>query len=81
MKRFTRYVGGAMALSLVLSLMGPVPVFAATAPSLGLAESYAVFGKAGVTNNSNVGTTNIWGNVGADASVTNLDDASQVEEV
>ncbi|HLD21032.1 MAG TPA: ice-binding family protein [Patescibacteria group bacterium] len=79
MELFHRYIGGVMALSLVLSLIGPVPVSAATAPSLGLAESYAVFGKAGVTNDSAVGTTNIWGDVGADASVTFLDDATQVD--
>ncbi|MBI2473063.1 DUF3494 domain-containing protein [Candidatus Uhrbacteria bacterium] len=79
MKLFKRYIGGVAALSLVLSLMGPMPVSAATAPSLGLAETYAVFGKAGVTNDSAVGTTNIWGNVGADSSVTDLDDATQVD--
>jgi uncharacterized repeat protein (TIGR01451 family) len=66
-------------LSLILSLMGPLPVSAAEAPSLGVAESYAVFGKAGVTNDSSAGTTHIWGDVGADASVTDLDDATQVD--
>jgi len=44
-------------------------VFAATAPDLGAADSYAVFGKAGVTNDAG-GTTHIWGNVGADDMVT-----------
>lgn len=54
--------------------------FAATAPTLGAAASYAAFGKAGVTNNSNVGTTHVWGDVGADATnVTNLNDATQVD--
>ena len=52
---------------------------AATAPNLGVAEGYAVFGKAGVTNDSAAGTTHIWGDVGADASVTNLNDATQVD--
>lgn len=46
---------------------------AATAPDLGVADSYAVFGKAGVTNDTG-GTTHIWGNVGADllSNITNL---------
>jgi len=48
-------------------------VFAATAPDLGAADSYAVFGKSGVTNDAG-GTTHIWGNVGADYmdTITNL---------
>lgn len=59
---------------LALGILAPVAAHAATAPDLGTAASYAVFGKAGVTNNSNVGTTHIWGDVGADAmsSITNL---------
>lgn len=36
---------------------------AATAPSLGLADGYSVFGKAGITD---VPTSHVWGNVGAD---------------
>lgn len=46
---------------------------AATAPDLGVSDSYAVFGKTGVTNDAG-GTTHIWGNVGADllANITNL---------
>lgn len=54
-------------------------VYAATAPSLGVADSYAIWGKAGVTNDV-AGTTHIWGNVGADllTSITNLL-ASQVD--
>lgn len=76
---YSRLIGGAAALSLVLGLMGPLPASAATAPSLGVAEDYAVFGKAGVTNDSDVGTTHIWGNVGADASVTGLNDGTQVD--
>ena len=71
---YLRFIAGTAVLSFVLGFMGGVvPVIAATAPSLGLAESYAVFGKAAV------GTTHIWGNVGADSSVTNLDDAAQVD--
>jgi len=56
-------------------------VFAATAPNLGTADSYAVFGKTGVTNDAG-GTTHIWGNVGADlkANITNLID-SQVDGI
>lgn len=69
-------------IALTLSLTGSITAFAATAPTLGAAASYAVFGKAGVTNDSNVGTTHIWGNVGADAvNVTNLNDATQVDGV
>ena len=48
-------------------------IYAATAPDLGAADSYAIFGKAGVTNDAG-GTTHIWGNVGADSigDITNL---------
>lgn len=67
---------------IAFGLTGSISVFAATAPTLGVAASYAVFGKAGVTNDSNVGTTHIWGNVGADAiNVTNLNDATQVDGI
>ena len=55
-------------------LLFPVSkAFAATAPDLGAADSYAVFGKSGVTNDAG-GTTHIWGNVGADdiGTITNL---------
>lgn len=69
-------------IALILGLSGPITTFAATAPTLGAAASYAVFGKAGVTNDSNVGVTHIWGNVGADAvNVTNLNDATQVDGI
>ena len=52
---------------------------AATPPNLGSAASYAVFGKAGVTNTGAL--THIWGNVGADllTNLTGLDDATQVD--
>jgi hypothetical protein len=75
MKKFKKVSAAAVsAVAIVLSLVGVDTALAATAPNLGAAESYAVFGKAGVTNNSAVGTTHIWGNVGADlfASITNL---------
>jgi len=75
-------LGGAAAVfSLVLGLVAPSAVFAATAPNLGTAAPFSAWGKTGVTNNSNVGTTHHWGNVGADllASITNLDDAAQVD--
>jgi len=54
-------------------------VFAVMPPGLGLgtADSYAVFGAAGVTNTG--ASTHIWGDVGADSSVTGLDDATQVD--
>lgn len=69
-------------IAFLFGLTGPLTTFAATAPTLGAAASYAAFGKAGVTNDSNVGTTHIWGNVGADATnVTNLDDATQVDGI
>jgi len=47
-------------------------VLAVTPPDrgLGAADSYAVFGKAGVTNTG--APTHIWGNVGADSSVIGL---------
>jgi len=47
-------------------------VLAVTPPDrgLGTADSYAVFGKAGVTNTG--APTHIWGNVGADSSVIGL---------
>jgi hypothetical protein len=53
-------------------------VFAVTPPDrgLGAADSYAVFGAAGVTNDG--APTHIWGDVGANSSVTGLNDATQV---
>lgn len=66
----------------VLGLTGPIAALAVTAgvaPSLGVADSYAVWGKAGVTNSGVA--THIWGNVGADSlsNITGLDDATQVD--
>ncbi len=55
-----------LAIVFTFGLIGPITAQAATVPSLGAADSYAVFGKAGVTN-SGLGTlTHIWGDVGAD---------------
>jgi hypothetical protein len=69
-------------LAIPMAISGVSVAHAATAPTLGAAETYAVFGKAGVTNDSAAGTTHIWGNVGADATnVTDLDDATQVDGV
>lgn len=50
-------------------------VFAVTPPDrgLGTADSYGVFGAAGVTNDG--ASTHIWGDVGANSSITGLDDA------
>jgi len=81
MKKAIGICKGAIALFAISVLIGPIMVLAASAPDLGTSSSYAVFGKAGVTNNSNVGTTHIWGNVGADllTSITNLNDATQVD--
>ena len=80
MKKAVGIFKGAMALFIVSVLINPIVASAATAPSLGASDSYAVFGKAGVTNDSFTGTTYVWGNVGADllTSITNLDDATQV---
>ncbi len=68
-------------LSFFFGVVTPISVSAATAPNLGTAAPFSAWGKAGVTNNSNVGTTHHWGNVGADSlpSITNLDDVTQVD--
>lgn len=73
-----------LALSSVLGLVAPTAALATTAPNLGTnATGYSVFGNAGVTNNSEAGTTHVWGNVGGNAvpsgtGVTNLSDLNQV---
>lgn len=75
MKSINRnFIVAAVAVSLALGFALPFAARAATAPDLGVAAGYGVFGKAGVTNDSNVGTTHIWGNVGADTmtNITNL---------
>ena len=59
MKNFSKIL---LVFSFVLGLTGTT--MAATAPSLGLADGYSVFGKAGVTDVP--ATTHVWGNVGAD---------------
>ncbi len=80
MKKAVGIFKGVMTLFLISGLIGPFAL-AATAPDLGIASSYAIFGKSGVTNDSVVGTTHIWGNVGADTltNVTGLNDATQVD--
>lgn len=76
MKKTLKVLGGATALALVLSLVGPLSVSAAVgvAPSLGIAAPFSTWGKTGVTNFLGVSTTTHWGDVGADniASITNL---------
>ncbi|MDO8469082.1 MAG: ice-binding family protein [Candidatus Peribacter sp.] len=69
-----------LGLSMVVPSVPAAHAAAGTAPGLGTAASYAIFGAAGVTNNV-ASPTHIWGNVGADllASITNLDDATQVD--
>lgn len=67
----------------VLCLTGLSPARAATAPVLGVAAGYSVFGNTGVTNDLSA-TTHVWGNVGGNGAgggtgVTNLDDATQVD--
>lgn len=73
--------GGIAACAFVLGLAGPLTASAQVAPSLNTAAPFSAWGKAGVTNNSSVGTTHHWGNVGADlfANITNLDDVTQVD--
>jgi uncharacterized repeat protein (TIGR01451 family) len=66
------------ALLFVASLVGPVPALAATAPTLGAAAGYGVFGVTAVTNDGSA-TSHVWGNVGSDTSVTGLDDTTQVD--
>lgn len=79
MKRFNNVSVAVSAIIFLFGLAGSV-AHAATAPDLGIADSYAVWGKAGVTNDVG-GSTHIWGNVGADllTDITNLDDATQVD--
>lgn len=81
MRRLKRIAGSVAALSLVLGLAGPISVSAATAPDLGAAATYSVYGDAGVTNDLSA-TTHVWGNVGHNGlGATNLDDATQVDGV
>lgn len=61
MKDFARFFGGVTIFSLVLGLVGPIHVLAATTPSLGLAASYGVL--ASTYTNTVIGTT-INGDVG-----------------
>ena len=70
-----------LVISLVIGFAKPIVVFAApvgTAPDLGTAAPFAVFGKAGVENTG--AGTHIWGDVGADSmlNITGLI-ASQVD--
>lgn len=71
----------ALSASLFLGFALPVAAHAATAPALGAAAAYSVYGDAGVTNDVG-GTTHVWGNVGHNnLGATNLDDATQVDGV
>jgi uncharacterized repeat protein (TIGR01451 family) len=84
MKKINKVLAVMLGVALILGLVGPNSAQAATAPVLGVATGYSVFGNAGVTNNSTVGTTHVWGNVGGNGipsgtGVTNLDDATQVD--
>ena len=67
-----------LVVSLALGLIGPITAHAATAPDLGLANSYSIFGKSAVTNTG--AGTHLWGNVGADllSNITGLT-AGQVD--
>lgn len=57
-----RFIGGVAVCSVLLGLIGPVSVSAATtAPTLGAASGYSVFGSAGVTD---AGGSSMWGDVG-----------------
>ena len=57
------FTAAVFAVALLFSLFVSTTVFAATAPNLGAAEAYAVYGDAGVTNDLSA-TTHVWGNVG-----------------
>lgn len=81
MKKFNKISVITVIASLVLGLSGPSSVVAATAPSLGAAATYSVYGDAGVTNNAG-GVTHVWGNVGHNnLGATNLDDGTQVDGI
>lgn len=60
MKTFNRISGGVVALSLVLGLVGPMPAFAATTPSLGLSATYGVL----ASTYTNTTATTVTGDVG-----------------
>lgn len=63
MKAFKKLLGGVAALSLALSLVGPIPVFAAaTKPSMGAAASFSVL--AGLSMSSTASNTSVSGNLG-----------------
>lgn len=49
--------------SVLLGLIGPVSVSAATAPDLGVAAGYSVFGNAGITETAGQ-TSHLWGDAG-----------------
>jgi len=68
MKKFIEFSVISLVLAFIFSLLSPAITLAVTPPDLGLglAASYSVFGKAGVTT---TGVTHVWGNVGADSSV------------
>ncbi|MFZ2187773.1 MAG: ice-binding family protein [Candidatus Moraniibacteriota bacterium] len=66
-----------LAVMITLGLTGPTATQAATAPNLGVATGYSVFGVAGVTETAGQ-TSHLWGDVGGNAfGVANLI-ASQV---
>lgn len=67
MKSFIKVSLCILAVAFGFGFSGPIVANAATAPSLGAADGYSVFGKAGVTNTG--AGTHVWGNAGADASV------------
>ncbi len=63
MKTFSKFL---LAVCVILGFAGTT--MAATAPSLGLADGYSVFGKAGITETP-AATTHVWGNVGSDTTI------------
>ena len=82
MKKFKKSsIAIVLAIALVFGFTPLTPAQAATAPDLGVAATYSVYGDAGVTNDVG-GVTNVWGNVGHNNNgATNLDDATQVDGV
>lgn len=63
MKKFNKF-SVITVLAVAIGFINSNTTFAATAPDLGVADDYAVFGKAGVTNSG--APTHVWGNVGGD---------------
>ncbi len=62
MKKFKKVLTVILAVIFVLGVTPPITVQAATAPTLGAADSYSIFGEAGITNTG--ASTHLWGKAG-----------------